>query len=143
MGTNLVNEAEKIFVEGFSCSQAILMTYCEQYGFDKQKAKVIARAFGGGMGRTCQTCGAVTGSYMVLGLKFEQENEKDAKNKTYELVKIFDRKFKEKHGSVNCKQLLGCDLGTSEGQDYYKQNHLNENCKMYVSDAATILNEIL
>ena len=44
MGTDLVNEAEKIFAEGFSCSQAILMTYCEQYRFDKQNAKVIARA---------------------------------------------------------------------------------------------------
>jgi C_GCAxxG_C_C family probable redox protein len=30
----------------------------------------IASGFGGGMGRLAETCGAVTGAFMVLGLKY-------------------------------------------------------------------------
>lgn len=139
MGNSLVDVAVNHFKEGYSCSQAILITYGKQYGMDENNAKTIARCFGGGMGRTCQTCGAVTGAFMVLGLKNNEDNDKLAKEKTYAQVQEFSREFKEKHGNVNCQQLLGCDLGTVEGQDYFKSNNLIHKCNGFVKDAAIIL----
>lgn len=143
MEPSLVEEAANRFKEGCSCSQAIFLTYGKQYGIDEKIAKTIARSFGGGMGRTCQTCGAVTGVYMVLGFINNDDNEKSAKEKTYALVQAFFHKFKEINGNVNCQQLLGCDLGTAEGQDYFRNNNLNHRCTGFVKDAALILEELI
>lgn len=143
MEKSLVEEAVNRFKEGFSCSQAIFITYGKLYGIDKETAKTIARSFGGGMGRTCQTCGAVTGACMVMGFIDNDDNEKLAKEKTYALVQAFSRKFQEIHGNVNCQQLLDCDLGTAEGQDYFRSNHLNQRCTSFVKDAALILEELI
>lgn len=143
MRSSLVEEAVNRFKEGFSCSQAIFHTYGKQYGIDEKTAKTIARSFGGGMGRTCQTCGAVTGAYMVLGFINTDDNEKLAKEKTYALVQAFSRNFYEIHGSVNCQQLTGCDLGTTEGQDYFRNNNLNHRCTGFVRDSALIIEELI
>lgn len=143
MVSSLVEEAINRFKEGLSCSQAIFLTYGKQYGIDEKTAKTIARSFGGGMGRTCQTCGAVTGAYMALGFITNSDNEKLAKEETYSLVQEFSRKFHEIHGDVNCERLLGCNLGTAEGQDYFKSNNLNHRCTVFVKDSALILEELI
>ena len=134
-----INEAINNFNNGYSCSQAILMAYCEQYGMTKDDARKIARCFGGGMGRTCQTCGAITGAFIVLGLKNDDIDNNLAKNKTYEEVQLFAKRFKEKFQSLNCKDLLSCDLSTTEGQLYYKENKLNSKCEKFVEYAAELL----
>jgi C_GCAxxG_C_C family probable redox protein len=143
MELSLVEEAVNRFKEGFSCSQAVFLTYGKHYGINENVAKTIARSFGGGMGRTCQTCGAVTGAYMVLGFINEGDNEKSSKEKTYAHVQEFSRRFHELHGNVNCQQLLGCDLGTAEGQDYFRSNNLNQRCTGFVKDSALILEKLI
>ena len=55
-----VNEAVDCFNNGFNCSQAILSTYCEQFGLDKITALKLSCGLGAGMGRLGETCGAVT-----------------------------------------------------------------------------------
>lgn len=142
MEPSLVEEAIARFKGGLTCSQAILITYGKQYGLDEQTAKMLARAFGGGMARTCQTCGAVTGAYMVLGMKNNQDDEKEAKERTYTLVKNFAQRFERLHSTVNCQQLLGCDLGTAEGQNYFRSNKLAYKCMEFVRDASTILEDL-
>lgn len=51
-----------------NCAQAILSTYCEAFGLERNLALRLAQGFGGGMAHMGKTCGAVTGAYMVLGL---------------------------------------------------------------------------
>ena len=143
MRNSLSEAAVKKFGEGYSCSQAIVLTYGTLYGIDERTAKTVARSFGGGMARTCQTCGAVTGAYMVLGFKNDSADEKLAKEKTYALVQEFSRRFQAKHGHVNCRQLLNCDLGTEEGQEYFKNNNLYQKCAGFVRDTACILEDLV
>jgi C_GCAxxG_C_C family probable redox protein len=143
MKVSLVEEAVNRFKEGLSCSQAIFVTYGKHYGIDEEVAKTISSSFGGGMGRTCQTCGAVTGTYLVLGFINHEDNEKLAKEKTYALVQTFSSKFNEIHGSVNCQQLTGCDLGTTEGRERFKANNLSQECMGFVRDSALILEELI
>ena len=63
------DKAVACFKEGFNCSQAVLSSFDDDFGLDKDMALKLAAGFGGGMGRMAQTCGAVTGAYMVIGLK--------------------------------------------------------------------------
>ena len=57
------------FDKGFACSQAVFSAYAEDLGLDQETALKIAGPFGGGTGRKAETCGAVTGALMALGLK--------------------------------------------------------------------------
>lgn len=139
MTNSSVETAANFFKEGYSCSQSIVMTYGKKYGMNEESAKTIARCFGGGMGRTCQTCGAVTGAFIVLGLKNDNADDKIAKEKTYSQIQDFTEKFKRKFEDVNCQKLLNCDLGTPEGQAYFRENELINKCTEFVRGAATIL----
>lgn len=143
MNSPSVNEAVSTFKGGLSCSQAILLVYGKRYGIDENTATKIARSFGGGMARTCQTCGAVTGAYMVLGLTCDSEDPKAVKERNYALVNEFARRFQDLHGDVNCQKLLGCDLGAPEGQEYFKNNNLVYRCCDFVRDAASILEDLI
>ena len=106
------DDAVAYFNEGFSCSQAVVSSFSEDLGLDKETARKISCGFGAGIGRYGNICGAVTGATMVIGLKYGKGTVGDdaAKEKTYTLVQEFLRKFRAKNGSINCTELLGYDL---------------------------------
>lgn len=134
------------FRSGLNCSQSVLKVYCDRLNIDKDLAMNISCGFGGGMGRLQETCGAVTGSYMVLGLfngkKFP--DNKDKKERTYSMIQMFSKRFKSIHGTTDCKSLLNCDLNTEEGQLYAKENKLFETlCEQCISDSIKVLEDLL
>jgi len=141
-----LEEVLKAFISDLNCAQSIFSSYSSDYGLDKDTALRITTGFGGGMGRSQRTCGAVTGSYMVLGLKYgmDLKGDKDARDRTYCYVNEFSNRFKKQFGSLICKELLGCDINTSDGQQHYEQNNFFETkCFQYVKKAAEILEELL
>jgi C_GCAxxG_C_C family probable redox protein len=130
----------------FSCSQAILSTYGPELGLDREMALRVAGSFGGGMARMGETCGAVTGALMVIGLKYgnTRADDKEAKEQTYRVVTEFVEKFRKRHYSTLCRELVGCDLGTPEGMQFFKEQGLaNSVCLGLVRDAGEILEELL
>jgi C_GCAxxG_C_C family probable redox protein len=144
-----MSEAEKAvssFEEGFMCSQALLVAYADQFGMDRRTALRVSAAFGGGMGRMGEICGAVTGAFMVIGLKYGRTEVKDVESheRTNRLVQEFVRRFKAVHESIVCRELLGCDLSTKEGQKAFVDNKLRQTlCTKFVSDAAEIVGQLL
>ena len=133
------------FLEGNGCSQAVLTQFCKQVGLDELTALKISSGFPAGM-RMAGTCGAVTGAYMVLGLKFaDQESSKSAgRKKVYEAVAEFTRRFKQKHGTLDCRDLLGCNIMTPEGLETAKQKNLFKTvCPKFVEHASTIVQELI
>ncbi len=66
-------EAVERFKKGFNCSQAVLGSFSKQFGLDCDKASKVATGFGSGM-RMGGTCGAATGAFMVLGLKYGKQH---------------------------------------------------------------------
>ena len=138
-----INEAVACFQDGFNCSQAVVSTYCEQFGLDKETALKVSCGFGGGMGRLGEVCGAVTGAYMIIGLKYGQYNLKDtaAKDKTYETVREFTRLFEEKNNTTICRKLLGIDIANTEKKAAVER--IKSICPKFVQDSAEILEEIL
>ncbi|MDR3591079.1 MAG: C-GCAxxG-C-C family protein [Negativicutes bacterium] len=142
MNNERVSQAISRFEGGMSCSQAVLSTYGPCFGLCQEDALRVARGFGGGMARLSQTCGAVTGAFMTIGLTLPGSG-KEAKDDTYALIRKFAETFTTANGSLNCTELIGCDLGTPEGQTYFRENGLMKSCTKYVTDAAEILEEML
>jgi C_GCAxxG_C_C family probable redox protein len=139
-----VEQAVSLFKQGYNCSQAILAAYAEHPDLSRKTALKLACGFGGGM-QMAETCGAVTGAFMVIGLKYgpADAEDKNAKEKTYELVREFVEKFNSRNGSVICKELLGCDISTREGAKIAKENNLFSSlCPKMIRDAAEIIEEI-
>jgi C_GCAxxG_C_C family probable redox protein len=129
-----------------NCAQAVLSTYCEEFGLKRDLALKLAQGFGGGMGRTGNTCGAVTAACMVLGLAQISSSSNPRKNmdKTYERVRELYEKFKELHGSVICKELIGYDLSVTEGLAEARNNKVFTTvCPGLVRDSVKILEILL
>ena len=53
------------------------------------------------------------------------------------------KRFEEQFGTTNCRVLLGCDLGTTEGQQTFRDNHLIEQCFGYAEGATRIALSLL
>ncbi len=143
---NRVERAVSCFKEGFSCSQAMLSSYGEQFGLNREIALKVSGAFGGGMARMGETCGAVTGAFMAIGLKYgnARVEDKQAKERAYSLVREFVDRFKSRNGSIVCRELLGYDISTPEGMKLIKEKKLTTTlCPKFVQDAAEIIEQIL
>jgi C_GCAxxG_C_C family probable redox protein len=146
MMKNVEEKAIEVFKSGLNCAQAVVTAYSDKLQYDNNLALSVACGFGGGMGRLQETCGAVTGSYMVLGVynckKFADNQVR--KEKTYAMVQKFSKKFKEINVSTDCIDLIKCDLKTEEGHRFAKENNLFETvCEKCISDSVGIINELI
>ena len=124
----------------------MLSSFGEELGLDHELALKVAGAFGGGMARMGEQCGAVTGALMVIGLKYGKTKTGDdgAREKTYKLVGEFVKRFKSRYGSIRCKELLGYDLSNpQEGELAKKKGLFNTLCPHLVRDAVEILEQLL
>jgi C_GCAxxG_C_C family probable redox protein len=141
-----VGDAVACFGERFNCAQAVLTAYADELGLDRETALKIGSPFGAGMARLGETCGAVAGAFMAIGLKHGRTTAEDeaAKEKTYELMHEFIKRFKERNTSILCNVLLGFDVSTPEGRERAAERDTHANiCPKYVQDAVEILDEIL
>ena len=133
------------FSNGFNCNQAVLSVFAEDLALSEKTAISIASGFGGGA-RNGQLCGAVAGVIMALGLKYYDVKQGPAKAKqlVYEKVVQFTDKFKARNGSIVCKELLGCDISTPEGDKKFESEDLhNKICCGLVKDAVQIVEKIM
>jgi C_GCAxxG_C_C family probable redox protein len=140
-----IESSVDMFLDDCACSQAILVTYSRRYGLDPEHAMKLSAGFAGGM-RMAETCGAVTGAFMVLGMHACGDDCKTAKGreKIYSLVREFTARFEKRNGSTRCKELLGCDISTAEGMKAARDRNLfKTRCAEMVRDTAVILEEML
>jgi C_GCAxxG_C_C family probable redox protein len=139
-------QAVALHGRGCNCAQAVLCAFARDLGLEERAALRIATGFGGGMGRTGSTCGAVTGAYMVLGLArgMNDPEEKIRKDATYTLVREFADRFRKKHGALGCRELLGVDIGTAEGLKLAHEGDLfSTRCNTLIHDAVLVLQGVL
>jgi C_GCAxxG_C_C family probable redox protein len=131
--------AELLFDSGLSCSQAIVGAFAKELELPHSIAMKIASAFGGGIAGSGETCGAVTGALMVIGLKYGRvlPNDLKAKEKTYELSKELFQSFECKYKSLLCRELKLDDRSTKA-----KEQLAHLKCTDYVKDAVTIVEEL-
>ncbi len=126
----------------FNCAQTVFSLFAPELGIDEKTALKIASGFGGGMA-CAETCGAVTGAYMVIGMKQgHATSNPDDKAKTKMLIRQFNERFKQAHGSLICKQLTGFDISTPEGSIAASEAGVFQNrCPVFIKSACKILEE--
>lgn len=126
----------------FNCAQTIVSLFAEDIGLDEKTALKIASGFGGGMA-CAETCGAVTGSYMVIGMKYGHDSsDPEAKATTKQAILRFNEKFKQVHGSLICKKLTGYDISTSEGaSEAQLEGVFTTKCPQFLKTACNMLED--
>lgn len=135
------DKAKDLFKQGYNCSQAVLGVFCEELGLDLETALKISSSFGGGMGRMREVCGTVSGMFMAAGLAF-YNGDKAAQ---YKIVQELANRFKQKNGSIICRELLqGIENSTAptpseRTENYYKKRP----CVELVGDSVKILEEFI
>ena len=140
------DKALDLFIGGQFCSQAVLSTFCDDLDLPPALALKIASGFGGGMGRMGETCGAVTGAFIALGLHDWQAESAsvEEKAKVNERVRDFTARFKANHGSITCRDLLGCDISQPQGaKDAADKGVFVSVCRPLVEDAVQILEQMM
>ncbi|WP_226846759.1 C-GCAxxG-C-C family protein [Dehalogenimonas etheniformans] len=136
-------EARMNMVESkMNCAQSVLTAFCEELELDKATALKLSRGFGGGMGRTGKTCGAVTGAFMVIGLS-ESKTAREGVEAVYAWIQEFTRRFNGRYGSTECTELIGCDLSNAEGLSRARgEGVFTKICPDIVKSAVEILEQI-
>lgn len=104
-----IEKAVSLFKEGYNCSQSVVAAFADMYGFTTEQALKMSSAFGGGIGRMRETCGAACGLFMLAGLEkgATDGSDREGKAATYALVQELAAKFREETGSLRCSDLLG------------------------------------
>ena len=133
--------AEDLFKQGYNCAQSVLGAFHDEIGMSFEEALRLASSFGGGMGRMREVCGAISGSAMVVGLKYPECD----KAQVYEKVHAIADEFKKTNPSIVCKELLGLSkpenssVPEARTQEYYQKRP----CVKIVEDAALATERIL
>jgi C_GCAxxG_C_C family probable redox protein len=135
-------ESAAVFGNGFNCAQGVFVPFAEEHGLAAETARLTASAFGAGMARTQETCGAVTGALMAIGLKYGFARPDDQARKDLVLQKSREliARFRGEFGTIKCRELLDCDLNTEEGQALHKERDQREQiCMKCVKYAASVV----
>ena len=126
----------------FNCAQTVFSLFAPDLGIDEKTALKIASGFGGGMA-CAETCGAVTGAYMVIGMKHgHSTSNPEEKAKTKMLIRRFNEEFVKEHGSLICKKLTGFDISTPEGSLAAAEAGVFQNrCPVFIKTSCKLLEE--
>ena len=104
------------FRKGYNCAQSVLLPFA---GNNKLPTQISA-GFGGGMGRMQKTCGALTGAFMALGLKYGAPGcpDEESKQRLYTMIRDLNSDFIKINGSDQCSDLLKEDLNSEKGKQH-------------------------
>ena len=104
-----ISRATELFKSGYNCSQSVVAAFADMYGLTEEQALRMAAAYGGGIGRMRETCGAACGMFLLAGLEKGAIDGADREGKAanYALVQALAAEFKKRNGSLNCGELLG------------------------------------
>jgi len=120
-----------------------LAAYGAKLGLDYEAAVKIGSAFGGGMGRSGEVCGVVTGALMIIGLKHGSAEDNGSKVKTYEFAEQFVKEFRARHNTLICRELIGFDMGLKKNLDADEQTIISDQCPAYIRTASDILERMI
>lgn len=103
------------FRSGLNCAECVLRTFLDMHDTDFPESIIrMASGFGGGMGHTKNTCGAITGAVLALGTikgrdPFEKEEVSDRikqiQGEVYPAFGGMVNEMKEQYGTLICSEL--------------------------------------
>lgn len=129
-----VKKAYELHHKGYNCAQAVVGAYSDLADTDEKTLLKISEGFGGGMGAMQDTCGAVTGMFMLAGMvnSAGDVEEKQTKAQTYQVVRELATEFQKKNQSIICRELKGGETG-----------NVLRSCDGCIEDAVRIVSDSL
>ena len=139
-------KAYELFMAGYNCSQSVFAAFCDVTGVDEDTALRLSSSFGGGIGRLREVCGALSGMLMAAGILYGYSvpGDYDVKSRHYALVQELASRFRQKTGSIICRELLGLE-GASDPVSPVRDAEFfrTRPCPRIIPIAAEILDEYI
>ena len=103
-----IERAEELFLQGYNCSQSVVVAFADLYGFTEEQALHMSASFGGGIGRMRETCGTACGLFMLAGLEkcALKGEDRASKAENYAMVQQLAEEFRRRNGALRCADLL-------------------------------------
>ena len=140
-------EAIDTFKNGYNCAQSVLSVFAQELGMSKDAAMKLASPFGSGIAYMQETCGAVTGGLMAIGLKYGkgENGTTEEKERAYDMSRHFIAEFKKQHETLRCLDLMdGLDMTTPEGmKEIVERDLFRLRCAKHVTDAIVLVEKII
>ncbi len=138
-------KAAELFLAGYNCAQSVAVAFCDVTGLDEKTAARAVSAFGGGMGRMREVCGAVSGMYFVLSWLYGYDTPGDdvSKKRLYTDVQALATRFREENGSIICREILKNPPSDPNPTPRTAEFYAQRPCARMVLTAATILDEYI
>ena len=132
--------AAELFANGYNCAQAVAIAFCDLTGFSKEQTAKMLAPFGGGFGRLREVCGAVSGMTFVYGCLYGYEAPNpEAQMKVYETEQALAAQFKEKAGSIICREILKNPPSDPVPSPRTEEYYTSRPCVRMVYTAANVL----
>lgn len=143
-----IQTAVRNFESGYNCAQSVFLTYADLLNLDLETAKRMSVSFGGGVGRMREVCGTISALAMLTGFRYPvaDTTDQEARTRNYAMVQRAAGRFKEKYGTIICRDLLPPDdaASTHPAPDLRTQAYYGKRpCGKYVAEAARIAGEML
>jgi C_GCAxxG_C_C family probable redox protein len=122
-----LNPAQELMARGYHCSEAVLLAVCQEMGIESELVPRIATAFAGGMARSGEVCGAVSGALMAIGIKHGRSDLGQPGDQAIRLSGEVMHAFRDEMGTLLCRELTGYDLATAEGLAAFRKSDVRVN----------------
>ena len=135
------DEARRLFMDGRNCAQSVAAAFAEEMGMPAAQVERLMAGFGAGVGRMREVCGTVLGMTFVISALYEGD-----KGATYARVQEVAGEFRERSGSIVCRELLGLDGAGPDSpvpQERTREYYESRPCPELVGRAAEILERYL
>lgn len=138
-------KAAELFLSGYNCAQAVAMAFHEELGLTECQAAKMVSAFGGGMGRLREVCGAVSGMFFVLGSLYGYDTPGDdiSKKKLYSEAQALAEKFRAENGSIICREILKNPPSDPNPTPRTAEFYAKRPCARMVLTAARLMEEFI
>lgn len=118
-------DAKNCFKQGLNCSECVMTAMLNNFETGLPAEVItLATGFGGGMGHTKNTCGAITGAVMALSAMVGRKNPMAKETMPERIAELQDiygvvgkmvNEIKEEYGTLICSELSD-PLGDWEGK---------------------------
>lgn len=106
------------------CAESVLCGVAAALGVRSPLVPRLATGFCSGLSRTQGPCGAFSAGVMALGMALGRDSGQDDLDGTFGPAQEFRDFFEERFGSISCREITGCDLGSPEGLADYRARGL-------------------
>jgi C_GCAxxG_C_C family probable redox protein len=105
----------------------------------------MATGFGAGIGRKGLTCGALSGSVMVIGMALGRKDPKDKEtlNRVYAGCRTAWERFEREFGTTGCYELTGCHFDVEAERQQWLTSGGMEKCYGIVRRTAAMLCDLV